>query len=137
MATRLLIVTFALALIVVLMLWFKRNQLLRARAAASAVNVDASSDQVPTLIYFWSEGCSQCRSVQAPIVERLHDALGSNRLRVNKIDIGKDHAQAKTWGVRTVPTTYVVDINGEVKYVNNGLAGEHVLRRQLDSLGVW
>lgn len=34
-------------------------------------------------------------------------------------------------GVTTVPSTYVIDPEGEVAHVNNGLTSELMLRRQL------
>lgn len=42
---------------------------------------------------------------------------------------------AREWGVTTVPSIYVIDLEGEVAHVNNGLTSEPTLRRQVQE--VW
>jgi len=134
MVARLLIVMCVVALFTVVTIWLKRRQLNRARIASSELVSTEARDRMPTLVYFWSEGCGQCRSTQAPIVERLGETLGAKKLRVEEIDVGKEPQRAAAWGVRTVPTIYILDKQGGVKYVQNGIATDRVIRDQLHGL---
>jgi len=47
------------------------------------------------------------------------------------VDVTERTSVAREWGVTTVPSTYVIDRAGEVVHVNNGLASELTLRRQV------
>jgi hypothetical protein len=41
---------------------------------------------------------------------------------------------AKTWGVMSVPTTFLLDARGQARYVNNGVTRAEKLMEQLKSL---
>lgn len=54
-------------------------------------------------------------------------------LTVSKVNICESLEQANQWGVRTVPTTFVLDKDGTVQHVNNGLVTEKVLVEQINA----
>lgn len=115
-----------LALAFPLLLWaglrlLRRWQLARANAADRAFAGDTEGAAV---VYFWSTDCPLCRTAQGPILERL-----GVRLHSHQVEACPDLARA--WGVSTLPTTFVVAAGGAVRFVNNGLASEATLRRQL------
>jgi thioredoxin-like negative regulator of GroEL len=85
----------------------------------------------PAIVYFRSAACAQCAYVQSPILDRVMAASGARRLRLVTYDVDDVPDVAKAWGVRTLPTTIVVDRHGNVVHVNNGLVTEAALRRQL------
>ena len=68
-----------------------------------------------------------------PILERLLARVGPDKLQLVAVDVSEKTDVAREWGVATVPCTYVIDPNGEVAHVNNGLASEPTLRRQVSS----
>ena len=56
------------------------------------------------LIYFFSPGCRACVPM-GPII----DGLNSKSERVYKIDVSKDMATAKSFGIMGTPATVIVD----------------------------
>ncbi len=86
-----------------------------------------------SIVYFHSPSCGVCRASQKPILERLLARVGGDKLRLVAVDVSDNTDVAREWGVTTVPSTYVIGSNGEVAHVNNGLASEPTLRRQVSS----
>lgn len=84
-----------------------------------------------SIVYFHSPSCGACRASQRPILDRLLAEVGADKLQLVTVDASEKPEIAREWGVTTVPSTYVLDPTGEVAHVNNGLASEPKLRRQL------
>jgi peroxiredoxin len=55
-------------------------------------------------------------------------------LEVVEINAYEQPDLAKTWGVLSVPTTFVIDERGEARYVNNGVARAEKLLEQIQAL---
>jgi hypothetical protein len=55
-------------------------------------------------------------------------------LEVIEIDATARPDLAKTWGVMSVPTTFLLDARGQARYVNNGVTRAEKLMEQLKSL---
>ncbi len=83
----------------------------------------------PTVLYFFTPDCHQCRRVQAPVLEALRRAV-DGAVVVEAIDASRHPDLAARYGVLTVPTTVVV-VGGAVRAVNRGPVGLATLRRQL------
>jgi hypothetical protein len=60
--------------------------------------------------------------------------LLGEQLEVVEIDATERPDLAKTWGVMSVPTTFVLDARGEARYVNNGVARAEKLLEQIQTL---
>jgi thiol-disulfide isomerase/thioredoxin len=86
-----------------------------------------------SIVYFHSSSCGVCRTSQKPILERLIARMGGDKLRLVAVDVSEKTEVAREWGVTTVPSTYVIGSKGEVAYVNNGVASEPTLWRQVSS----
>jgi hypothetical protein len=76
----------------------------------------------PTLLYFWSTGCSQCtpqeRQIEQAQAALLETGKAFTLLKVNALE---EHQMAKKMHVMTVPTTVLVDLQGKVAARNPGL----------------
>lgn len=83
------------------------------------------------VVYFYSPACGVCRTSQKPILDRLFAQSGSDEWQLVAVDVSEKMDVAREWGVTTLPSTYVIGATGEVAHVNNGLASEQTLRRQL------
>ena len=98
------------------------------------------------LVNFWATWCRPCVK-ELPSIEEVKDRLGSDVFDVVAINVGEDIGQieeflskrlggplalevlldenlvaAKSWKVRAVPTTYIVDKKGKIKFVATGEA---------------
>lgn len=127
-----LLITFAIMTFsgVVLFL-MKRRQIALANRASHRVK---KISKIPTIVYFWSNGCPVCKMTQKKILEEILAEYGKERLAVTAYNTDEAPDVAKEWGVRTLPTTFLLDSTGAIKHVNNGLVVAENLRKQLESM---
>jgi len=112
--------------------WFI-NQRLLIRARNNVSKLFNKLPNKPVLNYFTTPDCAPCKTVQRPAIDRVSDLLGE-KLEVVEIDATERPDLAKTWGVLSVPTTFVLDVHGEARYVNNGIARAEKLLEQIQAL---
>lgn len=103
---------------------FKQGHLRRVN-----VNARAFAGGQPTLLYFRSDTCAACPT-QSRYVENLVQG-GNGRFTLQSIDVDSQPDKAKEYGVMTLPTTMIIDANGQVKEINYGLTPSHKLQKQL------
>jgi thioredoxin-like negative regulator of GroEL len=84
----------------------------------------------PKLLYFRSDHCRPC-TAQAHYLQSLEGRY-QHRLIIERIDVEAEAQKAHSYGVFTLPTTLVLDRQGQVKYINYGLTGESILARQVE-----
>jgi thiol-disulfide isomerase/thioredoxin len=85
-----------------------------------------------TVIAFSTPSCATCHQAQAPAIDRVQETLGSDALRVIKVDAARQPHIAKAFGVLTVPSTVVIKASGnEVVALNQGFASSNQLAEQL------
>ncbi|WP_126455804.1 thioredoxin family protein [Sulfuriflexus mobilis] len=132
MYERLLIVIVAAVLGATVYLLLRRSQLNRAQNAAVEQNGVQLKAGILHIVYFWSEHCSQCKNAQKPILEGLLEKVGQENVELLTLRVEDFGSIAKSWGVRTLPTTYIVDQKCNVTHVNNGLTSESHLLLQLN-----
>lgn len=109
------------------------NQYLLTRARASVNTLPTPLPKKPTIVYFTTPDCAPCKTVQRPALQKLTDLLGE-KLHVIEIDASEHPDVARTWGVMSVPTTFLLDEKGTAKYVNNGVARLEKLIEQVKTL---
>lgn len=131
-----LILRLSLAVAVILIgiavyqLWTRaRLQFLRARPAALA-GLNDWHPGLPAIVYFTTPDCVPCRTIQSPAIELLRAQFGE-RLQIITIDASIRTDLADTWGVLSIPTTFIIDAQGQPRHVNNGVASAAKLRTQL------
>lgn len=132
MFERLLMVIVVAILGYIAYLLLRRSQLRRAQSASINKKGLQLKSGVQHIVYFWSEGCSQCKNAQKPTLDRLMERVNKRKVELTIIRVEENAELASSWGVRTLPTTYVIDEQGNVAHVNNGLASESNLIKQLD-----
>jgi len=109
----------------------RRRQGILANRASQGFN---TASNIPAIVYFWSEGCSVCKGTQKPILERILGEYGKERLTLTAYNIDEAPEVAKEWGVRTLPTTFLLDSAGTIRHANNGLVVPESLRKQLEQM---
>lgn len=87
----------------------------------------------PVIVYFTTPDCAPCKTIQRPALDKLTSTLGDT-LQVLEIDATQRPDLAKSWGVMSVPTTFLLDSKGKPRYVNNGVTRAEKLMEQLQTL---
>jgi len=131
---RLLFVVALITVILFGLFLLKRWQLSQARKAVNSSVKDIATSGKARIVYFWSTECNQCKTVQRPILDRLLTKEGETFLALTTVNVMESPEEATAWGVKTVPTTFILDKNGNVQHVNNGVASENKLLEQLTTL---
>lgn len=90
----------------------------------------AAGSLEPRLLYFRSDYCAPCVT-QMHHLDALRDRY-ENRLVIEKIDVETEADKASRYGVFTLPTTLVLNRQGDVAYINYGLTGAAKLTRQVE-----
>ena len=83
-----------------------------------------------TLLYFTADYCPACKFQQAPIIETLAAQFGDS-IAVEKYDVSKQPELASQYKVLTLPTTVILDPQGQVAHINYGLTHQAKLETQL------
>lgn len=113
-----------------------RNQRLGSHLGSrlgSRLSLETVQEGRPVLVYFTTPTCAPCKTVQRPAIARLQSQMGEC-LQVVEIDASVRPEVASQWGVMSVPTTFVLNEQGQAQYVNHGVAPYDKLFRQLENL---
>jgi thiol-disulfide isomerase/thioredoxin len=105
------------------------NSLTLRRARVRVPGLERLRPGVPMLLYFTTPTCAPCKTVQRPAIQRLQERIGE-RLEVVEVDASSQPELASQWGVLSVPTTFIIDAEGNPRYVNHGVAPLDKLQRQ-------
>jgi thiol-disulfide isomerase/thioredoxin len=112
-----------------------RWQVTRLQGRARAAGVLAGlRPNVPGVVYFWSDSCAPCKLVQKPALEQLQADLGPDGVQVIAINALEQSDLADEWGVLGLPTTFIVDRDGQPRRVNHGVMRAEQLRQQIAEL---
>ena len=112
--------------------WLVNHRLL-ARARNNAFTLFNTLPNKPVIVYFTTPDCAPCKTVQRPAIDRVTNMLGG-KMHVVEINAIERPDLAKTWGVMSVPTTFLLDSRGEARYVNNGVTRAEKLMEQIQTL---
>ena len=131
-----ILLRFALAVGIVLtglLAYWLINQRLLVRARNNALSLIQSPPNKPVIVYFTTPDCTPCKTVQRPALQKVLSLVGEG-VQIIEIDATEQPDLAKTWGVMSVPTTFLLDARGEARYVNNGVTRAEKLMEQLQSM---
>lgn len=85
---------------------------------------------VPTLLYFSADYCAPCKLQQTPIIESLIAKLG-DVVVVKEYDVTEHPELARQYKVLMLPTTVVLNQQGQVAHLNYGVTPQAKLEAQL------
>ena len=105
------------------------NSLTLRRARVRVPGLERLRPGVPVLLYFTTSTCAPCKTIQRPAIQRLQERIGE-QLEVVEVDASSQPELASQWGVLSVPTTFIIDAQGNPRYVNHGVAPLDKLQRQ-------
>lgn len=86
----------------------------------------------PAIIYFTADWCAPCRNIQTPVLEELTNLM-SDQLHLLKVDVDREPEVAKSWGIVSVPRTFILDRNHHIYASNLDVATLETLKEQLEA----
>ena len=101
----------------------------------SVVETPRAQRQLPSILYFTGETCTICHTAQKPALRSLASGIDGN-LEIREVDIAVEPELARRYRVMSLPTTIVLDADGQVTEINVGFASSDTLRRQLVGAGM-
>lgn len=107
------------------------NRLILQRAGKKRLGLDQYTPGKAAILYFTMLGCMPCETTQKPALARLKEIVGG-QVQVIQVDALERPDLAESWGVLSVPTTFVIDSKGEPRRVNHGVALAEKLLEQLE-----
>jgi thioredoxin-like negative regulator of GroEL len=111
-----------------------RVRQLRAREGNDLLeSLGQDHDGRRTLVTFSTPSCAACHAAQAPAVSAVERRLGSEAVRVIRVDAARSPDVARAFGVLTVPSTVVLAPTGQLVAHNHGFASTTRLLEQLQS----
>lgn len=133
---------FILALVILLsaaLLWAGRIFVARQRrlalAAEPLIVEDAQNPHSTKLriLAFGSATCSQCHTLQQPALRKLQEIRGT-QIEVQEIDAPTSPELARRYHILTLPSTVLLNTDGEACAINYGFANIQKLQAQIDSI---
>jgi thioredoxin 1 len=113
--------------------YFLVNRALLKRANRTQLGLDGLWLNTPAILYFTTPYCVPCRTTQRPALDRLLELTGE-RVQLIQVDAMEQPNLAESWGVLSVPTTFVIDSGGQARRVNHGVASTEKLLEQLEQV---
>ncbi|GAC1462695.1 MAG: hypothetical protein PVS3B1_06260 [Ktedonobacteraceae bacterium] len=102
--------------------------------AGSAVSEQLGAEHAQVrILAFSSVDCHQCRTLQAPALQRVLQAR-EHAVRVVEVDATTEHELVRTYHVLTVPSTVILDAKGQAQAINYGFANVQRLLTQIDEV---
>ena len=74
---------------------------------------------MPVVIDFYATWCGPCKAL-APHIERLAQEY-EGRIKVLKVDVDKNEALAAQADIRTIPTLFFIDMDGNIRRSVGGM----------------
>ncbi|MFQ5923474.1 MAG: thioredoxin family protein [Anaerolineales bacterium] len=109
--------------------WFVLRRLARA-----GIDLDGYTLGKPAILYFTDPGCAPCQTVQDPALEQVASQYGE-RLQIINVQALENPHLTDSWGVLSLPTTFIIDARGRPRGVNHGVARAPRLVDQLIAIG--
>jgi thioredoxin-like negative regulator of GroEL len=125
----------ALAAIGVVALMLRAQRGGQRELVGSVVETTRTSSRLPSILYFTGENCTICHTAQRPALRALAARLDST-VEIREVDIAVEPELARRYRVMSLPTTIVLDADGQVTEINVGFASGETLRQQLVGAGM-
>ncbi len=81
------------------------------------------------LVDFWATWCGPCKMI-APILDEI--SVERSDVKIVKIDVDENQALAQKFGIRSIPTLYLMK-NGKVEATKIGGSSKAALNAWIDS----
>lgn len=119
------------ALIILACLFSFRHRITRKNQHIRLPQKFNISNSLPTVLYFWTDQCVQCKTSQKPALNKLKDKNEKfNLISVNALN---ECELISEFNIRTVPSTVIFASDGRSRFINNGFVDENELKLQIEA----
>ncbi len=108
------------------------NRFLLARSTEKYLGLENFRVGVPAILYFTTPTCAPCKTIQRPAIQEVQHNLG-RAVQIIEVDASTHTDLADYWGVLSVPTTFIIDENGQPRHINHGVALAGKLLKQIET----
>ncbi len=126
----------ALAVLIVVLGWLAYrlwNHIILTRRNSQRLMLREYRPGRPAILYFTAPGCLPCKTIQRPALSQLRRTY-NDKLQFIEVDASKQPKLADSWGVLSLPTTFIIDSMGQPRRVNHGAVGADQLIAQLNAI---
>ena len=109
--------------------------LVMRRLARTELGLDGYMLGKPAILYFTDPGCAPCHTIQDPALKQVASQYGE-RLQIIEVQALERPDLTNTWGVLSLPTTFIIDAKGHPRGINHGATRAPRLIDQLNAIGV-
>lgn len=85
------------------------------------------------VLYFSIPSAAPCEKFQQPALEQVKAEM-TGQIEVVEVDVREQPNFARSWGVFSVPTIFILDPQGKVRHINHGVTLADKLIKQLQGL---
>lgn len=93
----------------------------------------APDNSRPTMLYFRGDSCPTCPT-QGRFLDKLRTEMGYDYFDLRTIDAEEERDTAVAFGIISLPTTIILNAQGDVKHINYGLTNHQKLAHQLENI---
>lgn len=128
-------ITIVVAAVLVFAATFMLRQLNReARDSESGPPVEHVGRALPRLVDLGSDQCIPCKQM-APVLEGLSKEYRGS-LIVEVLDVRKNPAAGREWGIRVIPTQVFIDATGTERFRHEGFMAKEAILEKWKEIGV-
>ena len=109
------------------------NRWILRRGAKKILGLEEFRLGRPAVLYFTMEDCIPCKTAQRPALNKLAE-MTEEKVQIIQVDVMERPDLAESWGVLSVPTTFIIDPDGQPRRVNHGVAMAEKLLEQLEAV---
>jgi len=102
------------------------------RRAGKLVSFPDFITGTPGIVLFTADYCQPCKTQQQPAIQRVVQQM--QEIQVIEIDVQAQPDLAQQWGVLSLPTTFILDKNGQPREMNFGVTSTDKLRKQIEAI---
>jgi thioredoxin-like negative regulator of GroEL len=99
------------------------------------VEAPSEGERLPSILYFTGATCTICHTAQKPALRMLAAEIDTG-IEIREVDVAVEPELARRYRVMSLPTTIVLDPDGQITDINVGFASSETLRLQLVEAGM-
>ncbi len=88
----------------------------------------------PGIVLFTADYCGPCKHRQRPTIQKVIAHFGDQTIQFIQIDVDTMPDVADRWGVMSLPTTVILDKDGQPIHINHGVTPQEILTHQLQTM---